>query len=491
MITMLKRPFPGGIHPDGHKDLTAHNKIRKDIKPKRLFLSLQQRNGTILRPLVGVGESVGKGQLLAKGISDMCVPLHSPVNGIVEDIKQHVTAHPSGLKCKTLVIKSNDNPLWAVAYPPCNVTKLSPQEMLQRVLDAGIVGLGGAGFPSGIKLRLARQKKIHTLLINGGECEPYITCDDRLMQESAADIVAGVDIMLTITGAKQAIIAIEDNKPSSIEVIKTACDHLDTISVQAVPSLYPMGSERHLVKAVTGRLIPPGQLSVALGILVHNVATAKSVYHAVSYRRPLIDRVITISGGGIEQPGNFVVPIGTPIADLLGAAGGLKVNAERLIAGGPMMGQIIRSTFAPVDKSIGAVLALSDTEVKPQQSHECVRCGRCVTACPMGLMPFQMASHTRISDFEGAQDYGIDHCLLCGACAYVCPSRIPLTQYFHHAKGAINAIRQMANKSTVTRKLAVARSDRLEKEAEAKKAAKAAKTAKRRRPARRAKEKEV
>lgn len=490
MLAKLKRPFSGGIHPDGHKELTANQKISKVLKPKRLYLGLQQRNGTVLQSLVEAGDTISKGQLLAKGMNDMSVPLHSPINGVVEEIKEHVTAHPSGLKCKTLVLKSNGDPLWPEGHRPSNVADLSADEMLQRVLDAGIVGLGGAGFPSGIKLRLARQQKIHTLLINGGECEPYLTCDDRLMQESAVDIVAGVDIMLTITGAKQAIIAIEDNKPESIDAITNACDHLDTISVKTVPSLYPMGSERHLVKAVTGKLIPPGQLSVALGILVHNVATAKSVYQAVIFQRPLIDRVITISGGGIENPGNFVVPIGTPVSDLIEVAGGLKMNAERLVAGGPMMGQVIRSTYAPVDKSVGGILALSEDEVKPQQSHECVRCGRCVNACPMGLMPFQMASHTRVSDFEGAQDYGISHCLLCGACAYVCPSRIPLTQYFHHAKGAINAQRQMASKSKASRQLAVARTDRLEKEAEAKRAAKAAKAAKRKRPARRTKEKE-
>ena len=482
MFSFFSKPFRGGIHPAGFKELTANKAIDKPVKPKRVYLSLQQRNGTVLTCLVKEGEAIGKGQLIARGTSDMAVPLHSPVNGVVEKIAPYLTAHPSGLKSQTIQILANDDNSWAANYAPTATVQLSPEQMIQRVLDAGIVGLGGAGFPTGVKMRLARQKEVHTLLINGGECEPYLTCDDRLMQEKASEIISGVDLMQTAIGAKQAIIAIEDNKPASMAAMREASAHLATLSIVSVPSLYPMGSERHLIKAVTGKAVPPGELSLGMGILVHNVATARAVYHAIRFQRPLIDRVITVSGGGIENPKNLVVPIGTPVNDLLTACGGLTMSAERLITGGPMMGQVIPSPYTPIDKSIGALLALSEQEVRAEQTQDCVRCGRCVEACPMGLMPFQMAAMSNKSDYDGARDFGLDHCLLCGACAYVCPSRLPLVQSFSHARGQVNAQRSMTQKSTLTRQLTEARQRRLEKEAAAKKAEKAERAARKKRP---------
>lgn len=482
----FKKPFSGGIHLEGNKEFTQDKAIENTLKPVRIYLGLRQRNGTMLSSLVKVGDRVGKGQLVAKGSSEFCVPLHSPVNGFVEAIKDHVSIHPSGIKNKTLVIHSDPNVLgWAEDIPPSNVDALSSDEMIQRVLDAGVVGLGGGGFPTGIKMRLARNQKVHTLLINGGECEPYLTCDDRLMQEKAVEIVAGVDLMVKAIGCQQAIIAIEDNKPESIRAVQEACSENDRIKVHVVPSLYPMGSERHLIKAVTGKVIPAGMLSANLGILVNNVATAQAVYHAIRFQRPLIERVFTISGAGIEQPRNLVVPVGTLVTELITACGGLTMNAERLIAGGPMMGQLIPSPMSPVDKSIGGLLALCKTEVREEQSHDCVRCGRCVKACPMGLMPFQMGALSRVSDYESLKEYGIENCLLCGACSFVCPSRIPLVQHFMHSRGQINAQRSMSKKMTVAKQLSESRKERLSKELEAKKAAKAAKAAKpKRRPRR-------
>ncbi|TXR53024.1 electron transport complex subunit RsxC [Reinekea thalattae] len=477
------KPFRGGIHPVGYKEFSQDCAIEKLPAPKRVYLGLQQRNGTLLSALVSVGDSVGKGQLVAKGANDMAVPLHSPINGTVEDIRDYVSAHPSGIKIKTLVIKNNGDSSWSQQHGSIHPLSLASDEMLQRILDAGIVGLGGAGFPTGIKLRLARDKQVHTLIINGGECEPYLTCDDRLMQEYAVDVVLGSQLMAKAIGARKAIIAVEDNKPASIQALKIAAAELHDIEIQVVPSLYPMGSERHLIKAVTGKTVAPGTLSVELGILVHNVATARAVYHALRFNRPLIDRVLTVSGAGIEQPKNLLVPIGTSVADLLSACGGLTMSAQRLVAGGPMMGQVIPSPYTPIDKSIGGLLALTDQEVRDEQSHDCVRCGRCVAACPMGLMPFQMAAHSRVSDYDGAQDYGLNHCLLCGACSYVCPSRIPLVQHFSHARGEINAQRSMAQKSALARLLTNARAERLAKEAAQRKAEKAAKAAERKKKA--------
>ncbi|MBW8191967.1 electron transport complex subunit RsxC [Neiella marina] len=484
MLGLRKKPFSGGIHPRGHKELTENTAIVSSEEPRRVCLSLQQRNGVVLRSHVNVGDTIVKGQLVASGPNDMCVPLHAPINGVVEAIQPHVSAHPSGLKTNTLMIKGNGDPTWGIPHVPCDTSKLTPEEIIQRVLDAGIVGLGGAGFPSGLKLRFARQKGVKTLLLNGGECEPYLTCDDRLMREKAAEIAEGAALMVRAIGCEQAIIAIEDNKPDSISTMQSAVADRPNLSVQIVPSLYPMGSERHLIKAVTGHTVPPGQLSTEIGILVHNVATAQAVFEAVRYQRPLIRRVMTISGGALEQPTNLIVAMGTLVSDLIARCGGLKMEAARLVAGGPMMGQVLPSPFVPIDKSIGGILALSADEIRAEQSHDCVRCGRCVNACPMGLMPFQMAAHSRVSDLDGARHFGLDNCLLCGACSYVCPSRIPLVQYFQHARSSLNASRTMERKSAHARQLTEARQARLMREAEAKKAAKAARSKTRKRPAR-------
>ncbi|MEI6894512.1 MAG: electron transport complex subunit RsxC [Colwellia sp.] len=480
MFKYFKKPFKGGLHLKGNKESTKNKTIDRQLKPQRIYLSLQQRNGVLLNALVKVGDKVGKGQLVAKGENDMCVPLHSSINGVVEAIKPYISIHPSGIKCNTIIIKAdNDITGWAKELTPCNTAELTADEMIKRVLDAGVVGLGGAGFPTGIKLRLARDTKVHTLLINGGECEPYLTCDDRLMQEKPAEIVAGVSLMMQAIGCEHGIIAIEDNKPESIAAIENASSESSNIKVHVVPSLYPMGSERHLIKTVTNITIPPGELSANYGILVNNVATAQAVYHAIRFQRPLVDRVFTISGKGIERPRNLVIPVGTRVGDLITACGGLTMNAERLIAGGPMMGQVISSPSAPVDKSIGGILALSSDEVRAEQTNDCVRCGRCVRSCPMGLMPFQMGALSRVSDYEALQDYGIDNCLFCGACSFVCPSRIPLVQQFMHSRGQINAQRSMTKKMALAKQLAKGRTARIAKELAAKKAAKAAKSKRR------------
>ena len=475
MLKFLRQPFRGGIHPDSHKLLTCNNGIDREFWPRNVMLSLQLRNGAKLTPLVKPGDTVLRGQKIAEGRSEMVAPIHSPVNGVVTGIAQHFNSHPSKAKCDTIIIRANSDRRWGESAPQGSFYQLSADEIITRVRDAGIVGLGGAGFPTAAKLSFARSANVDTLVINGGECEPYLTCDDVAMQQYAAEIVAGVRLILTASGAKQAIIGIEDNKPKAIEQLRSAASEDEKIQVLSVPSIYPMGSERHLIKSVTGKTVPVGKLSNSIGILTHNIATTRAIYQAVRFRRPLVSRVITVSGRGIGSPRNVEVPVGTPVHELLAWCGGISDSTARLVFGGPMMGQVISSPYIPIDKTVGGILALTDAEVRQRQPSDCIRCGQCVRACPMGLMPFQMAAFSRISDFSAAEDIGIQHCLGCGACSYVCPSAIPLVQYFLHAKGSINANRLKAQRSAKAKALNEIRLQRLAEEAAAKQAAKASK----------------
>ncbi|WED24105.1 electron transport complex subunit RsxC [Vibrio sp. JC009] len=486
MQSLFNSPFSGGIHPKTYKSLSNEKAIEKAFWPRNVYLSLQLRNGALLKPLVEVGEHVKRGQKIAVGRSDMVAPIHSPVNGIVTGITEHITAHPSKVKSESIIIRANQDKSWATTATKGNFYALSGKEIIEKVNAAGIVGLGGAGFPTAAKLRFASQAKVHTLVINGGECEPYLTCDDVTMREYGAEVIAGVRLMLKASGAEKAVIGIEDNKAEAFEQLKSLASDDDNIQVKLVPSIYPMGSERHLIKTVTGVTVPLGQLSTAVGILVNNIATAQAVYQAVRFNRPLVSRLITVSGKGIENPCNVEVPVGSPVHEILLHCGGFSEDTERLIFGGPMMGQVIPSPQVPVDKCVGGILALTVDEVKERPHQECIRCGQCVRACPMGLMPFQMAAYSRLSDFKMTETMGVNHCLSCGACSYVCPSNIPLVQYFQHAKGAITANKMKEKKSAQAKALTEARKLRLQKEAEAKKAAKAAKAAGRKKRAPRA-----
>ncbi|MCH1924015.1 electron transport complex subunit RsxC [Shewanella sp. C32] len=484
MLKFLSRRFRGGIHPESYKNLTNAQGIDQHFWPRNVFLSLQLRNGAMLMPLVKPGDTVSRGQLVAKGRNDMVAPIHAPVNGVVTGITQHFSSHPAKLKCDTIIIRANGDRRWGESHKPQNYLSLDAEEIIARVRDAGIVGLGGAGFPTVAKIQFARKGGAHTLVINGGECEPYLTCDDVAMQQYAAEVIAGVKLLLKASGTHKALIGVEDNKPAALEQLRLAAAESDEIEVHAAPSIYPMGSERHLIKYLTGAVVPAGGHAGMLGILVHNIATARAVYQAVRFQRPLVSRVITVSGKGIAAPRNVEVPIGTPVSELLEYCGGVSDSTARLLFGGPMMGQVISSPYIPIDKTVGGILALTEEEVRPRPQSECIRCGQCVRACPMGLMPFQMAAYARLSDFSKTEALGVGHCLSCGACSYVCPSALPLVQYFQFAKGSINANRLKAQRSATAKQLNEERVQRLAKEAEAKAAAKAAKAAARKRPAR-------
>ncbi len=456
----------GGIHPDSHKQLTSEAAIRTLTAPWRLVLPLKQHAGAPAIPVVAEGDSVLADQLLAKANGRFSVPIHAPLAGVVTAI-----APGASLTLKV-------DPEQQSAAPLDREAALKDRAaMIDLVEAAGIVGMGGAMFPTADKLRLSLRHKIDTLIINGSECEPYLTCDDRLMREQGELILGGIHYLMQMTQATQAFIGIEENKPQSIAAMDAICAEADNIHVVQLPALYPMGSEKQLIEAVTGKQVPSGKLSAELGILVQNVATAIAIFSAVRFGRPLTHRVLTVSGDAVEQPVNVLAPIGMPIAEIITQCGGLRSTPARIVLGGPMMGRAITDLQTPITKGTSGVLLLTEDELPAPRANACVRCGRCVAACPMSLTPLDMVAELKVDKLDKAAGLGLPDCLLCGSCAYVCPAAIPLTQYFDWGKQALGRQRLAEQKSERTRAASEARRARLEREAAEREAAKAAKAA--------------
>lgn len=462
----------GGVHPAENKQASAGCRITTVPLADRLYIPLQQHIGAPAEPVVRRGDKVLKGQVLANSQGAVSAPVHAPTSGTIKAITKYPAPHPSGLPVRTIIIEPDGEQRWIEMDNACaDPFSLDPQEIATRVAAAGIVGMGGATFPSAVKLNLRNHYTLEQLVINAAECEPYLTCDDQLMREQADDIIDGVRIMMHGLQVSKAIIAIESNKPQAIKAMQTACASFPQVTVVTVPVRYPMGSEKHLVQTLTGKETPAGKLTADIGLVVHNVATAHAVQQCIRHGRPLIDRVVTVSGGAVNHPGNFLTPIGTPISLLFNAAGGLNSEASQIIGGGPMMGQPLPSMDVPIVKGSGGILALTEKEMTRQQTMPCIRCGRCVNACPCGLLPLEMASRARNNDFDGAVAFGLGDCISCGSCSYVCPSHIPLVQYFNFAKGAFKEKMQAQQKQQETRKLAEARTLRMEAIKEAKRIA--------------------
>ena len=465
MLKAKIRPH-GGIHPDSHKQLSSEVSIRTLANPKRLILPLRQHAGAPATPVVTLGDRVSAYQLVAKANGRFSMPIHSPLSGEV-----------SGVTEQSIIIKVDAEQQGSAAPLSRDLSLLDRQAMIELVAQAGIVGMGGAMFPTADKLKLSLQHEITTLIINGSECEPYLTCDDRLMREQGELILGGLRFMMQMTGATQAYIGIEANKPEALERMDALCAEESNIDVVELPALYPMGSEKQLIEAVTGLQVPSGKLSAELGILVQNVATCIAVFSTLRFGRPLTHRVITISGEAIEQPGNVLAPIGMPVSEIIAQCGGLKSTPSRIVLGGPMMGRAINDVHSPVTKGTSGILLLTESEVPDAKPSACVRCGRCVGACPMGLTPLEMVNELKRDQFDTASQMGLSDCLLCGSCAYVCPAAIPLTEYFDWGKQVLNRRRLEAQKTKRTCANSAARKERMEREAAEREAAKAAKAA--------------
>ena len=475
--------FPGGLHLDDHKNESTGRPIRAAALPSRIILPLQQHIGAPAKPLVEVGDTVYRGQMVAEPDGYVSTPIHASTSGTVVAIGQQPVAHPSGLTGECIVIECDgkDTPLPEPALKPIeDYTQLDPNELRDRVRQAGVVGLGGAAFPSFIKLNPGPGAVVDTLILNGAECEPYITCDQMLMAERAYEIVQGAKLILFAVRAPRCLIGVEDNKPESIAALQDAVEELGDprIRVVELPTRYPQGGEKQLVQTLTGKEVPSEGLPLDIGIVCHNVGTAVAVWRAVTLGEPLISRVVTITGAGVTQPANLEVRLGTPVNELLEQCGGLADASGRLIMGGPMMGFALKSDNVPVIKATNCILAAQAQDIRPEEpAMPCIRCGDCVEVCPANLLPQQLYWHSRAEDFDRAQDYQLFDCIECGCCAQVCPSHIPLVQYYRFAKSEIWAAEKEKRKSNHARERHEFKQARVEREEAEKQARLAAKKA--------------
>lgn len=471
--------FPGGVHPPDHKALSNSAPIKIAPPPQQIILPLQQHIGAAAKPVVDFGDRVLRGQVVAQAEGYISATIHSSIAGHVVAIGEFPVPHPSGLKAQCILIESDgtDQAVPPSETAPADATGLDPSHLRNLIRQAGIVGLGGAAFPSHAKLNPGPKHPIDTLILNGAECEPYITCDDALMRERADDIIAGIGIMLHATGAKRCLIGLENNKPQAANALLTAitaAGRNDT-DVVITPSLYPEGGEKQLIQALTGKEVPSNGLPAHIGIICHNVGTSLAVHRAVHFGEPLTSRIVTLTGGGLAQPQNIQARIGTPVAELVALAGGYQGEVERLIMGGPMMGFALANDDVPIVKSTNCILAASAPEVAPtdDDAMPCIRCGACMDACPASLLPQQLYWHAKADEFDQAQEHNLFDCIECGACAYSCPSHIPLVQYYRYAKSEIWEQEKERQKADTARERFEFRQTRIEAE-EAEKAAKAA-----------------
>lgn len=475
---LMKFKVRGGVHADERKEQSTDKPIRVSGIPPLLSIPLSQHAGLPAKPIVTEGQHVLKGELIGATAGDRSASIHAPTSGTVLGIGRIQAPHPSLLSYDAIHIEPDGLDTVYVPENPIDPQQLNAEAIADLVDGAGIVGLGGATYPAALKLKAGSRQNVHTLILNGSECEPYLTCDDMLMRERAAEIISGAQLILKAINATQIIAGIEDNKPEAIRAMQDAAQAHNNVEIRVIPTRYPMGSAKQLIKVITGKEVPTGGRSSDIGVLVHNVATSFAVHQAIYQTRPLISRVVTLSGQALETPQNVEVLIGTPVQWLLEQCGGLLSTPARMLMGGPMMGQILPNTGVPITKGASAILALTEEEINSAPVSPCIRCGSCVQACPMGLLPLEMARHSRADDYDGANEFGLKDCILCGSCAYVCPSHIPLVHYFQFAKGKHRENQIQSRKGEYTKSLSEARMARQEREAAEKAAAKAEKAAK-------------
>ncbi|MBE7035175.1 MAG: electron transport complex subunit RsxC [Ruminococcaceae bacterium] len=415
-----------GIHPHDYKEQTKDKAIRKLPAPKLLYFPLQQHIGKPAEPVVKPGDSVLMGQVIADTAGMMTAPVHASVSGIVQDIGQYL--HPNGTKQTMIVIENDglDTPAEPLVHR--SLHNMTQDEIIGIIRDAGIVGMGGAGFPTHVKLSPPADKPIDYVIVNGAECEPYLTSDHRVMVEMPDDIIKGLSVLMHLFPKASAHIAVEDNKPDAIEALTRAAEEQAGIRVETLKTKYPQGSEKQLISAVTGREVPSGGLPMDVGCLVLNIDTVLSIAKAVLEGKPLYERVVTVSGHAVCEPGNFLVRMGTPFSHIVEAAGGVLEPLGKILMGGPMMGTACYSLDVPVVKGTSALLLMTAEEANTGKESPCIRCGRCVSACPIGLRPLFLNAYIQKENWELCHKENIRDCIECGSCSYVCPAKRHLVQ---------------------------------------------------------------
>ena len=464
----------GGIHPPQNKQQSLGRGIRDAGIPPELVIPLSQHIGAPAEPIVEIGERVLKGQVIAEAVGFVSVPKHAPTSGTVTAIEEREIAHPSGYTAPAIVIASDGLDEWTELKGKPDFEAMEPAELVEIVRLAGIAGMGGAGFPSAVKLSVNPDLQVQTLIINGTECEPYITADDVLMRERADRIIQGARILGHIIKPAETLIGVEDNKAQGIAALRQAAEGTG-IEVVSFPHKYPSGGEKQLIEILTGKQVPSGGLPIDIGIVCRNLGTTAAIADAVIDGRPLISRVTTVTGEAVREPQNFEVLMGTPMRYLLEKAGYEAERNNRLIMGGPMMGFTVPDADVPIVKATNCILAPTEQELPtPPPAQACIRCGMCAEACPASLLPQQLYWFAQGKEHEKLEQHNLFDCIECGACSYVCPSNIPLVQYYRASKAEILKMRTEHDKSEQSRARFEARQERLAREEAEKEAKRAA-----------------
>jgi electron transport complex protein RnfC len=440
----LKTFSQGGVHPQENK-LSADKPIQKLPLPASVSIPISQHIGAPAVPVVERGEQVKTGQIIAKTGGFVSANIHASVSGKIAKISDEMDS--SGYRRQAIMIRADKEEQWAEGIDTSDTLirdiPYKREEILQKILSAGIVGMGGATFPSHIKLNVPKGKKADVLIINGVECEPYLTADHRLMIEKPEELFVGIRILMIALGVEKAIIGIENNKPDAIAKLTSLAEKEKGIQVVALKVQYPQGGEKQLIKALINREVPSGKLPIEVGTVVHNVGTTFAVYEAVLKNKPLIERIVTVTGKHVKNPGNFLARVGTPVSTLIDAAGGLPENAGKVISGGPMMGKALNELDIPVTKGTSGILILDENEAHRKTSKVCIRCAKCVQVCPMGLEPFYLQNMTMRGNFDEIEANRVLDCIECGSCSYICPSNRELLDYIRLGKSTVtNLIRE-------------------------------------------------
>ncbi len=470
MITVLEKsiPFGGGIELPPNKALSLEQPLAKAKLPRLIKIPLRQHIGSPATPIVKVGDTVLKGQLIAEAQGYISAPVHASTSGVVKEIAEHAMPNPSGAKSECIVIETDGKETWIEDKSPINdYTSLSPVEVQQKIFQAGIVGLGGAGFPSAVKIIPGLTLDIELLILNAAECEPYISCDETLIRNNAKEIVTGIEVLAHALQVDECVIAIEENKSEAIEILKEALEQYAEIEIRLmlISSLYPAGGEKQLIKSITGIEVPAEGLPVDVGIVVYNVGTAVAVKKAIIDDEPLISRIVTVTGPGINKPCNLEVLFGTPINEIIEQCGGYNEQFEYLIMGGPMMGFRLHSDQVPLIKTSNCLLAAgAELHASNLKETPCIRCDECAPVCPVNLQPQQLHWHAKEFNSDRLKDFRLFDCIDCGCCSYVCPSHIPLVDEFRQAKSKIWNNRRKQLEAEQNKKRYLTKQARLEKQ---------------------------